>query len=312
MLKTVVEISAEPIYLSVKNDQLLLRRPSQDNRPTRSIPCEDIGAVVIEHPQATISQHAMARLAEFGAVIVICDGRHLPAALCLPLSSNVEVVSRLKTQIKASIPTQKRLWRQLVIAKIKAQARNLHHSPDIRQRLRRYAASVKSGDPANMEAHAARAYWRVWLTDISDQAVAAVGQFRRNPDGDGINALLNYSYAIIRAGMARALVSAGLQPALGIHHHNRSNAFALADDLMEPLRPIADRVVHSQIERGSVEICPEVKPTLLALLYRTVSLGGQSGPLMVMLHRYTAGFVRCLKKEEKRLAVPIDAGADST
>lgn len=306
MIKRIIEISSQPLHLSVRDEQLRLHEPGcSAEAPIRSVPCEDIGVVVIEHPQATFSQAAMARLADYGAVVVFCGRNHLPVALSVPVSGNTEVAARLRDQIEASKPVQKRIWRDLIRGKIAAQADNLDHAPIVQRKLRVLRENVRSGDLKNVEAHAARLYWQAWLTGA--QRAATLGgdrRFRRDTDGDGLNALLNYGYAILRAAVARALVAAGLQPALGIHHSNRSNAFALADDLLEPLRPAVDRIVQALADEGNAEIDPQTKRALLSLLHTTVAFEKQTGPLMVVLHRYTAAFLRCLRGRDKSLAVP--------
>jgi CRISPR-associated protein Cas1 len=299
VIKRVIEISSQPLWVSVRHDQLRLAQPPADGgEPVASIPCEDIGVLLVEHPQAMLSHAALTRLLEYGAAVVFCGRDHLPAGVALPVSRNVEVVSRLRTQLDASRPTQKRLWTQLVVAKVRAQARNLDHAPGVRSRLLAMARRVRSNDPENVEAQAARHYWGAWLPE-SD------APFRRDTDGGGANGLLNYGYAVVRAAVGRAIVAAGLTPALGIHHSNRSNAFALADDLLEPLRPLVDRVVQRLVADGATDVVPETKRALLQVLHDAVTLRDETGPLLVVLHRYVAGFVRCLEGTEKALAVPV-------
>jgi len=234
---------------------------------------------------------------DHGAAVVVCGPKHLPVGLLLPLQTHTEVVWRIDDQIAAPRPLLKRLWQQIVRTKILAQARNLPADSLARRRLTDLAQQVRSGDPANVEAQAARAYWQ-----------AMFGQtFRRNPDAeDGINALLNYGYAILRAAVARAIVAAGLFPALGIHHRNRSDAFALADDLVEPLRPMADAQVRDRLLQ---EPCPprldqHAKARLLELLSTTVRIEETTGPLMVALHRMCASLVECYQRQRKRLLIP--------
>ena len=156
---------------------------------------------------------------------------------------------------------------------------------------------VRSGDPNNAEAHAARVYWQNWIPEAT--------AFRRDADGDGLNALLNYGYAVLRAAVARAIVAAGLLPSLGLKHSNRSNAFALADDLMEPLRPLVDWHVRRLYRHNHVELGREAKAELLAMLAGEVWLGAETGPLMVSLHRYVASLVKCFRGEARTLNVPI-------
>ncbi len=299
MIKHTIEISQNPAYLSVKLDQLLISRKDGDEDSTTSIACEDIGVLILDHPQVTCSQAALAKLVEAGAAVVLCGRNHLPAGLLLPLSEHSEIVPRFQDQIGASLPLKKRLWQQIVVAKVRGQANNLHHDPAAREKLLILSEQVHSGDPTNVEAQAAKIYWSAWLGGST--------KFRRDYDGEGINALLNYGYAVIRAAVARALVAAGLSPSLGIFHRNRSNAFCLADDLVEPLRPLVDLRVRELAGQDRLELDRSVKAEILQLLAFPVRTGDFTGPLMVALHRYAASLVRCFSGEDKRLSIPCPA-----
>jgi CRISPR-associated protein Cas1 len=298
MIKRTIEISRDPLHLAVKLDQLQLWRRAPESELVASIPCEDIGFVVVDNAGATYSHAALARLVDFGAVVILCDDRHLPSGLLLPLSDHTEVVWRLHEQIALRKPVCKQLWRQIVIAKIRAQAANLPEDTLARRRLLALAHEVKSGDVTNVEAQAAKLYWSAWLCPETP--------FHRDPDSsEGINSMLNYGYAVVRAAVARALVSAGLHPALGLHHCNRGNAFCLADDMLEPLRPLVERAVRALNRAGQTVLDPAGKRELLSLLTATILVGDQAEPLMVGLHRTMASLVRCIQGEEKRLLLPI-------
>lgn len=301
VIKRTLEISRQPAHLAVSNEQLLLKR---DGQIVGQAPCEDIGVVVVDHPQTTYSHHALSKLAENGAAVVLCDANHLPAAMILPLADHSQVVQRLRDQIAASRPLRKRLWQQLVVAKIRAQAANIEPSLAAHKKLLALACEVRSGDPANVEARAARVYWQNWL-DTDDQAALDSETFRREPTGSGLNSFLNYGYAILRAAIGRAIVSAGLHPSIGIHHANRSNAFCLADDLIEPFRPLVDNRVREMHRQGYEQLDQPAKAELLELLTTPLSLADQTGPLMVMLHRLAASLVKCFSGEQKRLNIPI-------
>lgn len=320
MIKRTVEISQQPCHLAVRNDQLLLL-DKEDYQTTRAtIPCEDLGLLLVEHAGTTYSHPALLRLLHYGAAVVLCGPDHLPAGMLLPLGEHTEIVSRLRLQIAAAKPLRKQLWSQIVRAKIRAQAANLAQGDAVRSRLLEMARELRSGDPQNVEAQAARSYWGVWLHSngpspggagappaIGDSvnSLIAAADFRRDPAGLPPNNLLNYGYAIMRAAVARAVVSAGLHPALGLHHRNRSNAFCLADDLVEPLRPIVDARVRELFLDGQTDLLPPVKAALLELLTAPVRVSDDVGPLMVALHRYAASLVRCLEGADKTLAIPV-------
>lgn len=309
MIKRTLEISQQPAHLCVRHKQLQLKR---DGELIGSTPCEDVGVVVVDHPQTTYTHQALTSLAENGAVVVFCGHDHLPVAIMLPLTQHGEVVWRLKDQISASQPLKKRLWQQLVIAKIKAQASNLTvNSPGFR-RLNHLAGKVRSGDPSNIEAQAAKVYWQTWL-QASRNDDKTPSRFRRDTNADGLNACLNYGYAVLRASLGRAIVAAGLQPSLGVFHQNRSNAFCLADDLIEPFRPLVDRRVReiSAIMDAEEGLTQPIKAKLLSLLTYQMQINGdtgtQTGPLMVMTHRLVASLVRCYSGDATRLEIPVSA-----
>jgi CRISPR-associated protein Cas1 len=300
VIKRTIEISRKPAYLTVHYGQMLVQSGTET---VGSIPCEDIGMVVVDQPRTTYSHAALMGLASCDAVLVVCGKDHLPAAVLLPLADHSQVVWRIAEQVAVRKPLRKRLWRQLVRAKIRAQALNLPQSCPARQKLLELAKTVRSGDPTNVEAQAARVYWRNWLSDVT---------FRRDTEGAGVNALLNYGYAIFRAAVARALVAGGLLPVLGLFHSNRSNAFCLADDLMEPLRPLVDARVQRLNRNGQQELKPETKAALLELLADPVRLGRQRGPLMIGLHRFVASLVRCYQGESDRLEIPCACSSADT
>lgn len=299
MIKRTLEISREPAHLSVRDDQLVLKR---DGQIFGQVPCEDIGVVLVDHPQTTYTHGALAKLAESDAAVVICGRDHLPAAILLPMIDHSQVVWRLDAQLAVGRPLRKQLWRQLVVAKVQAQARNI--SPDLpaHRKLIALAREVRSGDPTNIEAQAARVYWGNWLWQVADEETP---EFRRDPDLPGLNSFLNYGYAILRAAIARAIVAAGLLPSLGLHHRNRSNAFCLADDLIEPLRPLVDDRVRELHRQGHEELNQPAKAALLEILADRVRFGDEVGPLMVELHRYVASLVRCFTGDDRELQIPL-------
>ena len=337
MIKRTIEISREPAHLSLRLGQLVLER---EHQPVSTIPCEDLGMVVVDHPQVSYTHSALAALVEHDAVVVVCGKNHLPAGLLLPMTDHSEVVWRLHDQIAVSKPLRKQLWRQIVQAKIRAQAANLSNGSPERTRLLELARTVRSGDVTNHEAQAARVFWSAWLPDdeptrggfkttevtrsVSEGIGASSGEspsltlrvtpetmtpqrtsFRRNADGeDDINILLNYGYSILRAAVARAIVMAGLHPAFGLQHCHRSNLLCLADDLMEPLRPLVDARVRELVRLNQTELSPITKAALLQLLTQEATTGSEAGPLMVTLHRYVASLVKCYAGEHEHLEIP--------
>ncbi len=300
MIKRTIEISREPAHLAVRNRQLVLKR---DGAEVGSIPCEDIGVVLVDHPQTTYTHGALAALAASDAAVVICGDNHLPAAILLPLVQHSQVVWRLNDQLHVAAPLAKQLWRQIVVAKVRAQAANLAADGAPRKKLLALAREVKSGDATNIEAQAARVYWQNWLDPVDSRDLDRE-PFRRDPDAAGLNAFLNYGYAVLRAAVARAIVAAGLLPSLGVHHRHRGNAFCLADDLMEPLRPLVDDRVRDMRRQGHDQLNQPAKAELLELLAQPLALGDQTGPLMVMLHRLVASLVRCYAGESRVLEIP--------
>lgn len=292
MIKRTLDISTGPTYLSMENDQLVIGR---DRQEVGRAPIEDIGLLLIDHPAVTFTHALMTRLMEMGAVVVLCGPKHLPAGLLLPMVANELTGRRVRLQARASLPLRKRLWKQVVRRKLNLQAQNLAPDHPVRRQLRQLARETRSGDVANTEGRGAALYFPV-----------AFGQnFRRDPDGESPNALLNYGYMVMRAAVARAIVAAGLHPALSLQHRHRNDAFALADDLVEPLRPLVDATVLGLIDAGADGLIDRpAKAALLSLLSQEIRVGDQRGPLMVQLHRVTASLVRCYEGAANRLELP--------
>lgn len=327
MIKRTVEISREPMHLTVRDRQLLLLRKEEPPRSlpayppnlAGSIPTEDIGMVLVDEQQTTYSHAALADLMDRGAVVVICGRDHLPSGLLFPMAEHTEVVWRLRDQIQASKPLRKQLWKSIVQAKIRAQAGAL--PDDERGRAARGALlalgrDVKSGDTENHEAQAARIYWSAWLGRPVGVGVDGAGTLFQRDASPGTDApcpnnFLNYGYAVIRAAVARALVGAGLLPALGLKHKNRSNAFCLADDLIEPLRPLVDAAARELFCKGERVLSPHCKARLLLLLTAGVRDGTGTGPLSVVLARYAASLAMSLAKGVDELDIPVIVEGDA-
>lgn len=308
MARRTIEISREKAHLAVEHGQLLIILDGQERRdlPMRQrLPCEDLGLVIVDHREVTYSHHALVTLADNGAGLVVCGENHLPIGLMLPMSSHTEQVWRVNDQINCGTVLRKQLWTTLVRAKIRAQAANLDAASPARRRLDRMIGEVRSGDPQNTEAQAARVYWAALFHSQDSK------KFKRLPgERSAPNNFLDYGYAIIRAAIARALVGAGLLPVIGIHHSNRSNAFCLADDLIEPIRPMIDRRVHRLVTQGRTTLDQSTKAELLLVLSATVLMGmGESqtrGPLDAALVRYAASLAASYAEGRVQLIIPTE------
>ncbi len=272
MIKRTIDIS-EQAYLHLKHQQLLIDKKGET---VAQIPIEDIGALILQNPAIVITQAAIIACQKHNVALVFCDERYLPYSLLLPISDGNNLHAKiLKQQIALTLPTKKRLWSQIVKQKIINQTETLKSLDKTYLPLERLATKVKTGDPENLEAQAAQKYWRLLFGE----------QFRRDTELEGINSLLNYGYAIIRALIARAIVGSGLHPALGLFHSNQYNGLCLADDLMEPFRPWVDYKVYLMaIENPELIVNKETKIPLLNLLAEPVLWEQQTLPLMVACH----------------------------
>ena len=304
-----------PAYLSKKNDQLIIKLPEDKNNTDQelevnpnqkyldrgnvnSIPIEDIGVMILDNQQITVSQGLLSSLLENNTAIVTCNFSHLPIGLFLPLESNLVQSERFQSQIEASEPLKKQLWQQTITAKIYNQAAVLRNHKKPNDNMKRWAKDVRSGDADNLEGRAASYYWKtVFPPEL---------EFKRDRDGQPPNNLLNYGYAILRAVVARGLVASGLLPTLGIHHHNKYNAYCLADDIMEPYRPYVDDFVVTFVEDGEdfTELTPSIKKQLLTIPALDIFIDGEKSPLMVGMQKTTSSLVKCFNGEAKKIIYP--------
>ncbi len=307
-----------PAYLSLRQSQLLVRLPEIDSAialakdhiderfittykkdAIASIPIEDIGLVVFDHPQVVFSQALLATLLEYNVAVVTCNAQHLPNGLFFPLASNTVQTERFKHQLEASAPLKKNLWQQTVIAKINNQAQVLEKFNLPAKNMRQWAQQVKSGDTDNLEARASAYYW-------SQLFLPHIPQFRRHREGLPPNQLLNYGYAILRAIIARALAGSGLLPTLGIFHRNKYNAYCLADDIMEPYRPWVDLLVKNIVVNNEdyQQITKLHKQLLLSIPTLDVLIDGERSPLMIAAQRTSASLARCFAGEQRKILFP--------
>ena len=289
-------------YLSLKDKQLVIELPEDVTKTKKTVPIEDIGVVVLDNPQITITQGAMVSLLENNVAIITCDQRHHPLGLHLCLDGNDIQSERYREQIQATEALKKNLWQQTIIAKIQNQANVLKEFGIDTKKMVFWAREVKSGDSENHEARAAAYYWQNLLEQ--DNA------FKRERFGEYPNNFFNYSYSILRAIAARSLVASGLLPTLGIFHKNRYNAYCLADDIMEPYRPYADRVVLETIKKYPEiqEMTKEIKSSLLTLPVVDVKMKNATRPLQIAMGETTASLYQCFSGERRLIKYPILGG----
>jgi CRISPR-associated protein Cas1 len=309
-----------PAFLSIKNKQLVIQFPAQkeNEEPKKklqfweieetnneekiiTIPIEDIGYVIIDHQQITLTQPLIAGLVENNVALISCDNSHLPTGMLLALHSNTLQSERYKNQLNASEPLKKQLWSQIIQKKIENQAAVLKQTNPQSNYLKliKLSKTIKSGDSTNREGVASALYWKEIFPKIDN--------FLRDRDGAPPNNLLNYGYALVRASTARGLVAAGLLPTLGLHHHNRYNPYCLADDLMEPFRPFVDYYIYKLLETSNFEqlsLTKEIKTKLLSLLVIDIELDGETSPLTIAVQKTCQSLNKCFSKIQRKLLLP--------
>ncbi len=292
-----------PAYLSLRNAQLVIHLPEangmDDRTGNNTIPIEDIGIVVLDNKQITITTGLMEALLANNSALITCDNSRMPVGLMLPLNGNTTQSERFQDQIAASLPLQKQLWQQTIQCKIANQAHVLKSKNDVVvKNMLAWVGEVKSGDSDNLEARAAAYYWKNMFPNIAD--------FTRGREGAPPNNLLNYGYAILRAVVARSLVGSGLLPTFGIHHHNKYNAYCLADDIMEPYRPFVDRLVLEIMASGEdiSELSKPIKAKLLGIPVLDVIINNQRSPLSIAVSQTTASLAKCYAGELRKITYP--------
>ena len=306
---------SNPAHLYKRNEQLCVSmnkaNETEDESKVVTIPIEDIGVVVLDNKQITLSHALIDALLQNNAALITCDDKHMPSGLMFPLAVHHTQTEKFRAQLDASEPLKKQLWQQTVSAKLANQGRlltALSHNPYPKQRqkqladasdyLMSFSKDVKSGDGDNHEARGAAIYWQnIFPPEMN---------FRREREGEAPNNLLNYGYAILRAVVARGLVGSGALPTLGIFHRNKYNAFCLADDIMEPYRPYVDRIVYRTIMSGEdwKELTPSIKKYFLEIPAIDIMIAGEQSPLMVGLQRTTSGLMKCFEGELKKMQYP--------
>lgn len=292
MLKRALFFST-PFCLSLKDNQMVINTKQMPEMKKR-VPIEDIGFVILEHQQTSITLPLLNALSDNNVAVVICSENRMPNAMLMNLDSNTTQGETYRAQVDASEPLKKGLWKQVIEAKIRNQAALLHKLGKDGDKLKPYYANVKSGDADNREGIAAKIYWNELFGD----------DFIRHRDGTEPNNLLNYGYTLLRAAVARALMGSGLFPAFGIFHRNRYNAFPLADDIMEPYRPYVDEIVYAMYAEGKRELTKETKAELLHILFVDTNFGKVMRPLDIGLTITSASLAKCFNGTAKKISYP--------
>ncbi len=292
MIDGIVEIAEDGRYLSIYRGFLVV---SDKDKQLGRVPLADVSALILSANQASISKNLMTALAEQNAVVVCCGKSYLPTSMTLPYSGNYESAHRMRSQINAGQPLCKQLWQRLVKEKIRNQAEVLlwRNEDKAGRALTGMVRRVRSGDPDNMEAQAAKSYWRM----------AVRPGFKRDRFAEDENVLFNYIYTVLRSAVARSIVGVGLLPALGVHHRGRLNPYSLVDDLMEPYRPLADSVVIELCDESEdIELTPEIKRRLAAVLRLDMQTSKGHSPLCEVLHSQALSLVKSYEKKKPQLS----------
>lgn len=286
-------------YLSVKDSQLVVQLAEDTTNTKKTMPIEDIGVVILDNPQITITQRVLVQLLENNVAVITCNQFHHPIGLQLCLDSNTLQSERFQTQINASESLRKNLWQQTIVSKIYNQAMVLKDFDVPIRNMITWSNSVFSGDSKNHEARAAAYYWKNLLESHDN--------FTRERFGEYPNNFFNYAYAILRAITARSLVASGLLPTLGIHHKNRYNSYCLADDIMEPYRPFADKLIINIIRKYPQEetLTTQIKQEILKLPIIDVEINKKTSPLQIAMQETTSLLAQCFNSTRRKIKYPI-------
>ncbi len=292
MTKRILSCADHPVRLRVELDQLIAESAGEIQR----VPLEDLGVLIIGHPQASLSAAVLQRSAEAGAAVLVCDEKHLPVSLMLPMQGHFLQSERFRIQAMAGEPLKKRLWQQIIKAKLKAQGALLKHLYGADEGLAIMASKVNSGDTGNLEAQGARRYWIRLFNDIG---------FTRDRESVDQNRLLNYGYSVLRATVARSLTASGLHPGLGLHHQNRYSGLPLADDVMEPFRPRVDAVVQRiVVQRQGTDLTPSTRQALLGVLHQRVVLADEQRTVEDAILRSCQSLAACIEGGGRNVVLP--------
>lgn len=296
MPNQILDFSRSPVRLRTSLKQL---RIESENLPIQTIPFEEIAVILVSHPQVTFSQAVLESIADNGGILIACNRKSLPVGMFVPLSGHHLPVQRLQLQITASLPQIKKAWQQIVQAKIQSQGNLLQLLFGDDAGLLLMSQKVYSGDKGNLEAQAAKKYWK---------RLFAGHHFTRRPDGDDpVNLRLNFGYGVLRGIIARAICATGFNPMIGLHHHNKYNSYCLVDDLMEPFRPIVDRVVFQQIKAKKIlspELTTDIKEEIITPLLGRFDLNGELRTLFDIAGHLATSLVQFFSKERNTLEIP--------
>jgi CRISP-associated protein Cas1 len=295
MIGRIVEVADDRRHLSLSRGFMVVTDTEGDRRELGQVPLDDIAAVIANAHGLSYSNNLLVALGERGAPFVICAANHNAVGMLLPIDGNYQQAKRFDAQIAAAKPLRKRLWAELVRAKLQQQAATLEAAGEPTAPLSALVAQVKSGDPNNLEAQGARRYWTLLMGPA----------FRRDQNAGGQNAMLNYGYTVLRAATARAVVAAGLHPTLGLHHSNEGNAMRLVDDVMEPFRPLVDLRVLQLSKQGEAEITPTTKRALVQTLYQDMQTTVGATPVMVCMQRLATSLAQVYLGERDKLDLPL-------
>lgn len=295
MIGRIVEVADDRRHLFLHRGFMVVQETGGERQELGQVPLDDIAAVIANAHGLSYTNNLLVALAERGAPFVLCAANHNAVGMLLPIAGNFEQSRRIEAQIAASQPVHKRLWAAVVRAKLEQQAAALEAAGAPSAPLAALVRKVKSGDPENMEAQGARRYWGLLFGK----------DFRRDQQGDGLNALLNYGYTILRSAMARAIIAAGLHPSIGLHHSHDNNAMRLVDDLMEPFRPVVDLKVWQLWRNNEQHVTPDTKRALVHTLYDDMQSSAGATPVMVCMQKLATSVAQVYLGQRDRLDLPL-------
>lgn len=295
MLGRIIEVAEDNRHLSVHRGFLVVRTSDDERKELGQVPLDDIAAVIANAHGLSYTNNVLISLSERGAPFVLCAANHNAVGMLLPIDGNYEQARRIEAQTHASLPTNKRLWTTLVRAKLEQQAGALGATGGNPRLIQALLPKVKSGDPSNIEAQAAKRYWSALFGS----------EFRRDKEAGGSNALLNYGYTVLRSAMARAVVAVGLHPSIGLHHSNDTNAMRLVDDLMEPFRPLVDLKVWQLLRNQENSVTPESKRGLVRVLYDDMQTASGVTPVSVGMQKLAVSLAQVYLGQREKLDLPL-------